>query len=178
MHLLRSAIVLVALLAAAGTVASNGTAIDPQGDPIEGVRVCYVAGEVEQLCVETDARGRWQLPASRIDTVRLSADGFVARKISSLPQGEPTILQRAAILVIRLLDANGKPIAEGEADLVRPNGKKVGPFPLKAAGTRIRSLDPGPIVVVGRSDGFKETASPQTELISGDETVIEIRLSR
>jgi len=170
---------LLAWCATSAAFASSGTVIDPQGRLLEGVRVCYVAGEVEQLCVTTEEDGAWKLPNSGIDTVRLSLAGFLPKKISSLPRAEAVILSPAATLVIKFEGPNGKPLAGGEAEIVRPSGLQVGPFPVsREAGTRIRSLEPGPVVILGRSDGFDPASSTQTELVAGEETTIVIRFKR
>lgn len=170
---------LLSLLSATATLASSGTVIDQQGNLLAGVRVCYVAGEVEQLCVTTEEDGAWQLPNSGVDTVRLSLAGFLPKKISSLPRAEAVILAPAAVLVIQFEGPNGKPLANGQAEIVRPSGRKIGPFPIsREAGTRIRSLEPGPVVILGRSDGLEAASSSQTELVAGEQTTIVVRFKR
>ncbi len=57
------------------------------------------------------------------------------------------------------------------------SGKRIGPIPItRTAGARIRSLHPGPVVIVGRADGYKEGRSDDSELHSGKETVAVVRL--
>ena len=177
----RRAILSIALVIAAtgAAEASSGVVIDPSGAPLAEVKVCYRAGNVEQLCVYTDEAGAWDLPPSRVDQVRLSHGGYLPREIGGGDQAEPVILHPGATLIVTLVDPSGEPLVEGEVDVLLPSGERFGPFPIRsAAGTRVNSLDPGPVVILGRSKGFAETRAKESDLAAGEETVVVLRLDR
>jgi hypothetical protein len=176
----RAILSIVFAIAAAGAAwASSGVVIDPSGEPLEEVKVCYHAGNVEQLCVYTDKAGAWELPPSSVDRVRLSHRDCLPREIGGGDQPEPVILYPGATLIVRLVDPAGEPLADGEVDVLLPSGKRFGPFPVRsAAGTRVNSLDPGPVVILGRSEGFAETRAKESDLAAGEETVVVLRLDR
>jgi len=168
----------VLLSLAAGTVgAASGIVIDPQGEPLEGVRVCYWVASVEQLCVSTDGSGTWELPRSRIDTIRLTLDGYLPKKTVGGDHPEPLILELAAMLLVKLEDTAGESIESGQVEVLYSSGKRIGPFPIsRAAGTRIRSLRPGPVVIIARSVGYEEGRASESELLAGEEIVAIVRL--
>ena len=167
----------VLLSLAVGTAwASSGIVIDPKGDPLEGVRVCYTVVGVEELCVSSDENGNWELPQSRIDTIRLTLDGYLPKKTSGGEHPEPVILEFAATLLVKLEDASGEPVESGQIQVIYSSGKRIGPFPIsRASGTRIRSLLPGPIVIVARSLDYAEGRASE-ELRAGEETVAIVQL--
>ena len=167
----------VLLSLAAGTAwASSGVVIDPRGDPLEGVRVCYTVVGVEELCVSTDEKGKWELPPSSIDTLRLTLDGYLPKNTVGGNHPEPVILEFAASLLVKLEDPSGDPAESGQFEVIYSSGKRIGPFPIsRAAGTRIRSLLPGPIVIVARSLDHAEGRASE-ELLAGEETVAIVRL--
>lgn len=170
----------VLLSLAAGVVwASSGVVINPQGDPLEGVNVCYSVANVDELCVTTDERGKWVLPKSRIDTIRLTLDGYLPKKIVGGDHSDPVLLELAATLLVKLEDTSGEPVEEGEIDVVYSSGRRIGPFPISnAAGTRVRSLQPGPVVIVARSAGYSDGRTSESELRAGEETVAIVQLKR
>jgi len=168
----------VLLSLSAGTVwASSGVVIDPQGDPLEGVRVCYTVVGTEQLCVSSDENGKWVLPQSRVDTIRLTLGGYLPKNIAGGDHPEPMILELAATLLVKLEDISGEPIEEGEIEVVYSSGERIGPFPIsRASGTRIRTLQPGPVVIIARSVGYTDGSASESELQGGEETVAIVRL--
>ncbi|NIM61680.1 MAG: hypothetical protein GTO30_08510, partial [Acidobacteria bacterium] len=150
-------LIAVLILCAAPLWASSGVVIDPKGQPLEGVSACYSVGGTDALCVSSDESGRWVLPKSSIDAIRLTLSGYLPKEIRGGDHPEPIILDLAATLLVKLQTTAGEPVVEGEFDLVYTSGKKLGPFPIsRADGTRIRSLRPGPVVIVGRSDGYAD----------------------
>jgi len=177
----RQATVAIAILLAAIGVAeaSSGVVIDPSGKPLAEVQVCYRAGNVDQLCVLTDETGSWDLPPSSVNQVRLSHRRYIPRTIDGSDQAEPVILHPGATLIVKLVDSSGDPLAQGEVDVLLPSGKRFGPFPIRSAvGTRVNSLDPGPVVILGRSKGYAETRASESDLPAGEDTVIVLRLER
>ena len=177
--MIRGAIIVSLFLAlTSGTVwASSGVVIDPKGERLEGVSVCYRIGNVDELCSSTDEQGRWVLPKSDIDRVALTFKGYLTRFIDGGVQSEPVILEPGATLLVRLEDAAGRSLAEGEIEVLYSSGRRIGPIPIsRAAGTLIRSLQPGPVVIVGRSAGFVDGRAGESELHAGKETVAVVKL--
>jgi hypothetical protein len=157
--------------------ASSGVVINPQGERLEGVTVCYRIGNVDELCASTDEQGRWILPKSSIDRVVLRLQGYISQFIDGGAQSEPVILAPGATLLVKLEDVSGKSLSEGEIEVLYSSGRRIGPIPVsRAAGTRIRSLQPGPVVIVGRSAGFADGRASESELHAGRETVAVVKL--
>ena len=100
--LVTALIVLAGLVAGSAAWALTGTVVAPDKTPLKGVRVCYLLGSTESLCAETDKRGFFELPDSRIDRVRLTADGFMPLTVAAVTQNVPLILDHAASILVRL----------------------------------------------------------------------------
>ena len=157
--------------------ASSGVVINQKGEPLAGVRVCYSLSGSDGLCASSNKKGEWELPRSGVDRIQLTLEGYLPKKISSGDQSAPVMLELAATLLVKLVDPSGDPIEEGEIELVYSSGRRIGPIPIsRAAGTRIRSLKPGPVVVVGRSKGFGEGRAAESELRGGEEIVAIVPL--
>ena len=175
----RRPVLAAALLLAAATAASaaSGVVTDGSGEPLEGVRACYVAGGIQQLCVESDGSGRWSLPKSSVDRIRLTRDGYLPKEIPGGDHAEPILMHPAAALAVRLVAPDGTPVTSGEVDVLLPSGQRYGPFPIRNdKGTLIRTLDPGPVVILARSAGYAETRAEETELPAGERTTAVIRM--
>ena len=169
----------LAILVAGPAMASTGVVINPQGEPLEGVAVCYSVAGVDELCVSTDSKGKWVLPVSDIDTIRLRLDGYLVKEVVGGDHPEPVMLDPAATLLVKLADRSGKPVEHGEIEVVYSSGKRIGPIPVsRAAGTRLRSLEPGPVVIVARCEGCPDGGSSESELRGGEETVAIVTLKR
>jgi hypothetical protein len=157
--------------------ASSGVVIDPKGQPVADVQVCYVGGDVDLMCVTTVEDGRWAMPSGKLDRVRLSHPGYLPLEIAGGAQSEPVMLAPAAILSVRLEDTAGSPITEGEVEVLLTSGKRYGPFPIRSEeGTIVNSLDPGPVVILARSKGFIEARAAENELPPGQKTSVVVRL--
>lgn len=167
----------LAFLVAGTAAASTGVVINPQGEPLEGVSVCYSVAGVNELCVSTDSNGKWALPKSDVDSLSLRLDGYLPKKTVGGDHPDPVMLELAATLLVKLEDGSGKPVEEGEIEVVYSSGKRIGPIPIsRAAGTRIRSLAPGPVVIVARSEGYVDGVASESELRGGEETVATVTL--
>ncbi len=175
--MIRARVLALLVLWSGVTSASTGVVINAQGEPLEGVAVCYNIAGSDQLCVATDQDGKWVLPKSQVDTIRLSRKNYLTKDIIGGDHSEPVILERGATLLVKLQNAAGKPIKKGEIEVLYSSGKRIGPIPItRAAGTRLRSLSPGPVVIVARASGYGDGRSDDSELYSGKETVAVIRL--
>ena len=100
---IRNTVLLVALLLGGVPCAraAEGVVFGDGDEPLEGARVCYIAGNVELLCVLTDAEGRFELPATATDTLRARAEGYNPTSFSAAGQQGPVVLKRAPVLEVR-----------------------------------------------------------------------------
>jgi hypothetical protein len=159
--------------------ALTGTLLDADGKPIRGATVCYFAGEAELFCARTSDAGFFELPDSRLDTLRLSADGFLPKFVRAVERDEPVVLERAAILVARVRDAKTKePLDAGDLLVVYPSGVREGPFPFNANGVRVKTMQPGAVRIVARAVGYVDSEPQALELVAGKETETRLDLVR
>lgn len=167
------------MLAWAGTVlpalAISGTVVDRRQSPIEGARVCYLSADVEVFCAGTDSAGFYELPDSELDRIRLSAPGYLPRVLAAVEHEAPIVLQRAATLLVRLEDAaTAERLSGGEVHVTTPSGRRLGPFPVSAAGVRVRSLEPGTIRITASAEGYEQAGDRSAELVAGEETAVTV----
>ena len=174
----RTVILLLAVLAAAApAMATSGRVTDPDGAPIVGAKACLMVAGREGLCSTTDEQGWYRLPAGAVPSVRIVARGFLPRAVAAVDQEGVIVLERAAAVRARLLDATtGQPISKGELFLERTTGKRHGPFPVNAAGLWIPSFEPGLVLPTGRATGYREQVAAGVELRAGEVTEITLRL--
>jgi len=167
-----------ALLHCSAALALTGTVVDHHGEPIEGARVCYFVETVEELCSQTTAAGYFELPDSRLDTIRVVAAGYLPKKLPAVEQEAPIALQPAAAILVRLVDAGtGEGIADGRVEILHASGA-LRSFPSNRAGVRVRSYEPGLVTVTGRAEGYRPAQPMRVELEAGRETEVEIRMER
>jgi hypothetical protein len=172
-----------ACLAAVGVLAGAGEPVvllitDAEGAPVVGATVCYVKGDVARTCGFSGFDGRYTAEKGGLDTMRITATGFLPATVSLVAQQGPVVLQRAPTLLVRLIDdTTEQPIAEGQVFVVYPNGRRKGPFPSNRAGVRIRRvLEPGEAIVVVEVAGYRQKGQARVELSGGVETRLDIRL--
>jgi hypothetical protein len=173
-----SACCLVALSCFAPAFALSGVVTDEFGAPIERARACYFVDYLEDLCSLTDADGLFELPDSQLDTIRIVAEGYVPRKLPAVEPDGPITLERAAAILVRLVEAaTGEGIADGKVEIVQASGR-LRSFPANRAGVRVRTYEPGLVTVTGRAEGYLAGKPQQVELKAGKESEVEIRLRR
>jgi len=165
----------------APALASSGRVVDPDGKPIPGARACLMIGEgadTEGLCDITDPMGAYKLPlAERTPVIRIVADGFLPTKVAAVDQEAPIVLDRAATLRVRVLDAvTGHPIPKSQVTLVFANGGKQGPLPANRGGVRAKSLPPGDVIPSAKAKGYRETTGAAVTLVASRETEVELKL--
>ncbi|HEX5042958.1 MAG TPA: carboxypeptidase-like regulatory domain-containing protein [Candidatus Polarisedimenticolaceae bacterium] len=178
----RLAVLLVLLVAASWTPpagAASGRVAGPDGKPLAGARACIQVQGGQGMCSDTDAEGWYRLPETSLSTVRITAAGYLPKSVAAVDQEGIVVLERAAALRARLLDAeSGEPIARGELTLASPSGRKRGPFPVNGAGLRVATLAPGRVVPRGSAPGYRDAVGQEVELRAGTETEIVLRLAR
>lgn len=177
-HGVHVAIVLASILGAAVPAsAGSGQVVNPTGEPIEGAEACLLLDGRELLCVETDRRGFFVLPQSKIPEMEIRAEGFLPRKLAAVDQDGPIRLAPAASLRVRLRDGTTRePIPEGRVWIVFSTGGQKGPFPHRSGGLVVRTLAPGEVVVRGEADGY-EPGERDATLRGGGRTEIEVALT-
>ena len=168
----------VSAAAAAPALAFVGSVVDMGGKPIEGARACYVVGNAELFCSETDDSGRFELPGSMQDGIRVVADGYSPRTILVAEASAPVVLERSPTLLVKLLDAtDGTPISEGQVSVVYSSGKFLGPFPVNASGVRVRRvLRSGEARIVIVAPGYRQPHPQPIDLVPGKLTEVSIEL--
>jgi hypothetical protein len=168
----------VSAAAVAPALAVEGFVVDADGKPIEDARVCYVVGNAELFCSETNDKGRFELPGSLQDGIRVVADDYLPRTILVAEATTPVVLERSPTLLVKLVDAsNGKPISEGQVSVVYSSGQFHGPFPVNASGVRIRRvLRPGEARMLVVAAGYRQPQPQPIDLVPGKETEVSIEL--
>jgi hypothetical protein len=157
--------------------ALTGTLFNDDGKPIPGAKVCYYASEAELLCAETSDTGFFELPDSRLDTLRVSADGYLPKFVRAVERDEPVVLERAAILLARVRDAKTKkPLDAGDLLVIYPSGVREGPFPFNANGVRVKTMQPGAVRIVARAVGYEDSEPQALEMVAGKETETRLDL--
>jgi hypothetical protein len=166
-------------LAAAGpAAATTGRVADREGRPIQDARACIQTDAAEGICSTTDASGWYRLPDTSLARVRITAPGYLPRSVAAVDQEGVIVLERAAALRARLVDAvSGEPIAKGELTLASGSGRQTGPFPVNAAGLKVATLAPGRFVPTGRAPGYRDAVGGEVVLEAGTETEIVLRLT-
>jgi hypothetical protein len=158
--------------------AFTGTVVDPHGKPLEGARACYLLHGAEGLCVESDAEGRYELPDSEVERIRIFHSGFLPEVRPAATYEDPIVLNHAAVLRARLRDANSKaPIAEGQITVIYLTGRSRGPLPCNAAGVHVKTLWPGEVRIVGRAEGYLHEDPPTVRLEAAEETEVVLDLT-
>ncbi len=163
-----------AFLLAGSVFAATGTVVDENGKPVIGAKVCYQLGQTQGFCGLTDARGVFDIPQSTMHGLRITADGYLPVRTKVIDD-KPIVLELAGTLQIRLENVDNGEYLGGEVHLLKPSGKRIGPFPINPGGPLIiRSLAPGNYGITGKSEGFAQTRARSVDLEGGLVTVVEI----
>ena len=176
--------VVIVLLSAVltGTVwaSASGRIVGPDGAPIGGAEVCEFLPESPERCVTADTRGVYRMENTLRPSLLVRASGFLSKSIDAVPLSTPVRLERAASLRVIIVDADtAKPLASGRVMLDSPSGRRIGDFvPFNAAGVRISTLEPGDVFVRVEADGYRPSGPVPTNLVSGVERALTIRLKK
>ncbi|HEX6852996.1 MAG TPA: carboxypeptidase-like regulatory domain-containing protein [Candidatus Polarisedimenticolaceae bacterium] len=162
----------------AGILAMTGTVVDRQGVPIEGAEACLTTQGRALLCVVTDANGFWRLPDSAAEAVRVVKTGYLPGESAAVTQAAPIVLDRAATLLVRVVDGAGNPVEKGTVTVVYASGRKIGPLPFNRAGMRTPSLPPGAVRITAEAEGFDPADPAAVTLEAGVEREAVVRMTR
>jgi hypothetical protein len=108
--------------------------------------------------------------------VRITAPGFLPKQVSAVVQEAPVPLDRAATLLVRLLDRATGVAIQGKVFVIDSTGRTRGPLPANLAGVRLSSLEPGEIVLQATSPGHADARSETIRLQGGDDREIVLKL--
>ena len=172
-------LLLVLLIASAvPALAVTGKIVDTEQTPIADAEICYLAaGGATLLCAQTDEDGRYELPDSEQDRIRVTATDHVYRVLPVEELPESIVLLRAARVLVRLTDAEtGERIGDGRVWVVSASGRRHGPLPCRAAGVRVRSLAPGPAEVFAGAEGYVQSEPTPVTLEAGGESEVVLEL--
>jgi hypothetical protein len=160
--------------------AATGQVVGPDGAPIPGANICeYLEGSPEH-CVTTDQQGVYRMDNPLRATLLVRAKGFISKTIDAAPLAGPVELQRAATLLVVVVDKDtGLPLSKGRVMINSPSGKRIGDFvPFNSSGVRISTLDPGAIFVRVESDGYQPSGPVPVELVAGAERSARVPLTK
>lgn len=160
--------------------AATGRIVGPDGAPVPGAQICESLVGSPEHCVTTDAQGVYRMENPLRGTLLVRASGFVPKGIDAAPLGVPVELQRAAKLLVLVVDAETKRrLASGRVMIDSPSGKRIGDFvPFNKMGVRISTLDPGAVFVRAEATGYAPSGPVPVELVSGVERSVTVPLKR
>ncbi len=151
--------------------------VDSERNPIEGARVCYLSGDIDLLCVDTDAGGYYELPDTELDRIRFSAEGFLIKILAAVDHPAPIVLGRSAALLVRVKDRDSdENVGGGEVFVFVATGRRLGPFPVTRGGVRVRGLEPGNVRIQARVEGYEQEGPVEARLLAGEEVNAEVRI--
>jgi len=170
---------LVAAAAVSGTVLAgpSGVVVNSRFFPLPGARACLVEGDQTGPCILTDGGGEYYLPDSGMTRVRITLAGYLPVEVPAVDQVNPVMMEQAAVLMLNVVhETTRESLSVGEFWITGTGGDRIGPFPVSAAGTLIKSLRPGQIAIRVEAAGFSQEKPVWAELYAGSETRVEVPL--
>jgi hypothetical protein len=130
--------------------------------------------------VTADAQGVYRMDAPTRARLLVRARGFIPKMVDAAPIGAPVQLERAASLLVVVLDAVTKnPVASGRVMIDSPSGKRIGDFvPFNKLGVRISTLEPGDVFVRVDAAGYTPSGPVPVSLVSGVESSVTVPLKK
>jgi hypothetical protein len=172
-------VVLVSLAAALPAAAASGTVVDSDGNPVAQARACLFAEADTGFCVETDERGYYRLPTTSVDTVRITAEGFLSQFVAAVPQSSPVVLRRAAAILVHVVDAgDGSPLSGGTVAITYFSGRTIDGHPFNRSGVKVSTLEPGSALVRASLAGYRDSDGLPVVLTAGERAEVTLRLRR
>jgi hypothetical protein len=174
------AVLIVAVLAGPAFAAATGRIVGPDGRPVPGAKVCEALVGSPENCVPVGPDGVYRVEGALRATLIVRAVGFVPKAIDAAPLTAPVKLERAAGLLVRVIDASTKvPIPSGKVMIDSPSGRRIGDFvPFNKSGVRISTLDPGDVFVRAEADGYVSSGPIPVTLVSGEERSLEVSMKK
>jgi hypothetical protein len=178
---MRTAVLVVfAALTGPAFAAATGRVVGPEGAPVPGAKVCESLAGSPERCVTADSQGVYRMDNPSRASLLVRAKGFVAKEVDAAPLSAPVTLQRAAALLVIVVDAGtGLPLPSGRVMIDSPSGRRIGDFvPFSKAGVRISTLDPGDVFVRAEADGYDPSGPVPVALVSGAEQSLKVSLKK
>ena len=174
------ALLVIAFLAGSALAAATGRIVGPDGRPVPGAKICEALIGSPENCVPVGPDGVYRVESSLRATLIVRASGFVPKVIDAAPLTAPVELERAATLLVLVVDAHTKvPIQSGKVMIDSPSGRRIGDFvPFNKSGVRISTLDPGDVYVRAEADGYVASGPVPVTLVSGVEKPLEVSLKK
>ena len=168
------------LLAGPALGAATGRIVGPDGAPVSGAEVCEFVEGVPERCVTADSKGVYRMENPLRARLLVRASGFVPQAIEASPFGAPVQMQRAASLLVRVVDADTRdPVSQGRVMIDSPSGKRIGDYvPFNRMGVRISTLGPGDVFVRVEANGYAPSGPVPVELVSGVERAVTVPLKK
>lgn len=175
-----SALLVFTLSAAPAFGAATGRIVGPDGAPVSGAEVCESLEGAPEHCVTADSGGVYRMENPRRSTLLVRASGFVPKAIEASPLGTPVRMQRAASLLVTVIDADTRiPLSSGRVMIDSPSGKRIGNYvPFNKMGVRISTLDPGDVFVRVEAEGYRPSGPVPVKLASGLERSVTVPLKK
>jgi len=175
-----STMIVFVLLASPAFAAATGRIVGPKGAPVSGAEVCESVEGAPDRCVTADAQGVYRMDAPTRARLLVRAKGFIPKFVDAAPLGAPVQLERAASLLVVVIDADTKtPVASGRVMLDSPSGVRIGDFvPFNTSGVRISTLEPGDVFVRVDASGYAPSGPVPVSLVSGVERSVTVPLKK
>ena len=160
--------------------AATGRIVGPDGAAIPDAEVCESPERAPGRCSPVDSHGAYRIEKPLSPTLLVRARGFVSTTVDAAPLAAPVQLQRAAVLLVVVVDADTRvPVASGRVMIDSPSGKRIGEFvPFNKNGVRISTLDPGDVFVRVEATGYTPSGPVPVELVSGAERSLTVPLKK
>jgi phage tail sheath protein FI len=167
-------------LTAPAFAAATGQVVAPDGAPVAGAQVCEFVEGTPERCVTADAHGVYRMEDPQRRTLLVRTSGFVPKTIDATPLNTPVVLQRAASLMVTVVDAaTGAPLASGRVMINTPAGQRLGDFvPFNKAGVRISTLSPGTVFVRAEAQGYDPGGPLVVDLVGGAERSLKVSMTK
>ena len=110
----------------------------------------------------------------------IRARGFIPKMVDAAPLGAPVRLERAASLLVTVVDADTNlAVPSGRVMLDSPSGKRIGDFvPFNKQGVRISTLEPGDVFVRVDAEGYAPSGPVPVSLRAGVERSVTVPLKK
>ncbi len=157
---------------------ATGQVLGEDGKPVPSAEVCEISQASAENCKKVDEHGGYSIRATH-PSLLVRARGYVPVTVDAAPLAAAVKLQKAAVLLVSVVDANHRPLQKGKVMLDTPSGKRIGDsVPFNKAGVRISTLEPGTIFVRAEASGYEPAGPIPVELNAGAERSVTVTMKR
>ena len=160
--------------------AASGRVSDPAGHPIKDAEVCAIVKGVSRNCRPVDPLGLYHISEPGSAKLFVRASGFQPLTVEAVEQSAPVVLQPAAVLRVKIVDAvTGSPIPKGKVILNYTTGQQIGASaPFNAGGVRFTTLGPGDVLIRAEAEGYDAGGPEVVTAIAGKESAVAISMKK